>query len=176
MKNLIQIMGIYVISLVLFTGCAKEATAPTDAMVPMGDLARVDDSFMATIGDATSSYYYVYTPPEYDASKPEGYPTIYMLNGFGGDENYFVGLFNAADASDWLLSRGEIEPRYSCSHQDIPLWEDLFIQIVNIQQWVTAKLTSWTLSHQSMMRSTQMRQLQEDLSADILWAAMAHLA
>ena len=98
------------VSFALLTGCGEEATAPTDAVVPMGAINPVPDPFMMTIGDTTSSEYYVYTPPGYDAERVEGYPTIYMLNGFGGDENYFVGPFNAADASDWLQSRGEIEP------------------------------------------------------------------
>ncbi len=110
MKKLFQITGLMVVSFALLIGCGKETTAPTDAVVATGTINPVMDSFMATIGDTTSRMYYVYTPPRYDADMAGGYPTVYMLHGFGGNENYFVGLFNAVDAADWLLSRGDIEP------------------------------------------------------------------
>ncbi|MDP8237591.1 MAG: alpha/beta hydrolase-fold protein [Candidatus Hatepunaea meridiana] len=94
----------------LFIGCASEEIAPTAPTVTKGSITPVVDPFMATIGDTTSSCYYVYTPPGYDVNRAQGYPTLYLLNGFGADENYFVALFSAVDAADWLLSRGDIEP------------------------------------------------------------------
>lgn len=99
-----------VLSLVLLAGCASEITAPVEPTVLKGTITPVPDSFMATIGDATSGYYMVYTPPAYNANRAEGYPVLYMLHGFGGNENYYVALFSATDAADWLLANGLIEP------------------------------------------------------------------
>ena len=92
----------------LFAGCASEITAPTEPVIPTGTIHPMDDAFLASISE--TGHCFVYTPPNYDADRADAYPTVYMLNGFSGDENYFIELFSAVDAADWLLSRGEIEP------------------------------------------------------------------
>ncbi len=110
MRKLLILSVVLILGSIMLHGCASETSAPTAPTVAKGTINPVADGFMATIGDATSSYYYVYTPPNYDASLAGGYPVLYLLHGFGGNENYFVALFSATDAADWLLSRGEIEP------------------------------------------------------------------
>ncbi len=99
-----KLLSCAVILAFLFIGCATEITAPDAPVIAKGTLHIVNDAFL------TSGNYYVYTPPEYDANRAEGYPVIYMLHGFGGDENYFVALFSAVDAADLLLANSEIEP------------------------------------------------------------------
>lgn len=103
--NFILLIGLVAL---IFAGCASEEAAPTGLQVDKGTVHAHPDAFMAGIGDTTSSLYYVYTPPGYDAANE--YPVIYLLNGFGGNENYFVALFSAVDAADWLLARHEIDP------------------------------------------------------------------
>ncbi len=109
MKQLPTLILVVIIGALMLHGCASETSAPTTPMIDKGTLTPVADNFMQTIGDAASTLYYVYTPYGYDAARLQGYPVIYMLNGFGGDENYFVALFSAVDAADWLLARGDIQ-------------------------------------------------------------------
>ncbi len=93
----------------IFAGCASEIEAPVEPDVPKGVITPVEDDFMASIGDTSSTHYFVYTPPDYDPSRATGYPVFYMLHGFGGNEAYFVSLFSATGAADWLLARDEID-------------------------------------------------------------------
>jgi len=110
-KNL-KFLPVLLGALLLIVGCASETAAPTAPVIAKGTLTPHADAFMATIGDTSSTKYYVYTPPGYTAPRPgvSGYPVIYFLNGFGGNENYFVALFSATDAADLLLAEGKIEP------------------------------------------------------------------
>lgn len=113
MKIYFNLFVSFVIIVFILGGCASETTAPTDPIVPQGTIKPMPDNFMAdsiSVDPAKSSLFYVYLPPEYDEGRAEAYPVVYMLNGFGGDENYFVALFSAKDAADWLLSEGKIEP------------------------------------------------------------------
>jgi len=95
---------------ILLAGCGSETAAPTAPTVAKGQIVPQIDRFMATIGDGNDSLFYVYLPPGYNPTRAAGYPTVYMLNGFGGNEAYFVALFSATNAADWLLARGEIAP------------------------------------------------------------------
>lgn len=110
MKKLQPMLPVFLALLLLVAGCSSEKAAPTAPTVSRGQIVPVIDRFMATIGDGNDSLYYVWLPPGYDANRVAGYPTLYLLNGFGGNAGYFVGLFSATDAANWLLSRGEIEP------------------------------------------------------------------
>lgn len=94
----------------LFAGCGSESDLPTvpEEGYGQGTLYPQSDGFMATIGDDSSDKYYVYTPEGY--SNSSSMPVLYLLNGFGRDENYFVGIFDARDALDQLVAEGEIEP------------------------------------------------------------------
>lgn len=110
MRKAIVLCAVFTAMILLLIGCASESDIPT---VPGDDYAKGsliphDDNFMATIGDATSSKYYVYTPPGYSSSG--SYPVLYLLNGFGRDENYFVGIFDVTDAANQLIAEGEMDP------------------------------------------------------------------
>ncbi len=88
--------------------CGEEIKAPSAPTVDKGEIDIVADAWLATIGETGN--YYVYKPAGYDASLADGYPVLYLLNGFGGNENYFRYLFSVTDAADLLISQGDMEP------------------------------------------------------------------
>jgi S-formylglutathione hydrolase FrmB len=53
----------------------------------------------------------IYAPPGYDTyDHRTRYPVLYLLHGFGGDHNYYRGLYGLAETMDELINSGEIEP------------------------------------------------------------------
>ena len=53
----------------------------------------------------------IYTPPGYNTyDHRTRYPVLYLLHGFGGDHNYYRGLYGLAETMDDLINSGEIEP------------------------------------------------------------------
>lgn len=53
----------------------------------------------------------VYTPPGYDTyDHRTKYPVLYLLHGFGGDHNYYRGLYGLAETMDEMINSGEIDP------------------------------------------------------------------
>ena len=53
----------------------------------------------------------IYTPPGYDTHDYRTrYPVLYLLHGYGGDNNYYRGLYGVAEILDDLINSGEIEP------------------------------------------------------------------
>lgn len=52
---------------------------------------------------------YVYTPPGYETSNDQ-YPVLYLLHGWGGDEEEWVVLGRAAEIMDNLISDGKTKP------------------------------------------------------------------
>lgn len=99
-----------VAGLLLFAGCGSETDLPTAPSVDKGTIVPVADPFATALNGNVDSFYYVYLPPGYDANRTEGYPVLYLLHGFGGNENYFVALFSATDVADKLISDGDIDP------------------------------------------------------------------
>jgi len=95
-KAIALFAGLLVVT-ALLVGCGSEVAAPTEGTILHGNVTHNDDG-----------HYYVYTPPGYDAAG--SYPALYLLNGFGFDENYFKSMFSATDASDLLLGEGSIDP------------------------------------------------------------------
>ncbi len=53
---------------------------------------------------------FVYTPPEYDANRRDGYPTLVLLHGFGDDEGAWLNVGRAHFIADNLLAAGKIVP------------------------------------------------------------------
>jgi len=95
-KAIVLFAGLLVVT-ALLVGCGSEVAAPTEQPIQKGNVIYDD-----------AGHYYVYTPPGYDAAN--SYPALYLLNGFGSDEEYFKSMFSATDASDLLLSEGSIDP------------------------------------------------------------------
>jgi pimeloyl-ACP methyl ester carboxylesterase len=53
----------------------------------------------------------VYTPPGYSTYDfRTEYPVLYLLHGYGGDYNYYRGLYSLAAIMDDLINSGEIDP------------------------------------------------------------------
>lgn len=52
----------------------------------------------------------VYTPPGYDPEKPDGYPTVYLLHGFGDDQAGWTEIGRANLIADNLIASGKIQP------------------------------------------------------------------
>ena len=98
MKRTLDILVCLTALVVLFTGCAIEDKAPTAPEMMHGNVVHFD----------AYNGYYVYTPPNYNANA--SYPVLYLLNGFGRDEDYFAHTFSATDATDYLLDDRLIDP------------------------------------------------------------------
>lgn len=108
MKKIVKSAMAFLLLAALIIGCGEEIESPLSADTNKGQLVSKRDTFMETIGDLTSKYYHVYLPPGYDANRVLGYNTLYLLNGFGGDEDYFTDLFSVIDAADDLYESNEI--------------------------------------------------------------------
>jgi S-formylglutathione hydrolase FrmB len=53
----------------------------------------------------------VYTPPGYDeADSTTEYPVLYLLHGYGMNQNLFKALFSLGEIMDELINTGQIEP------------------------------------------------------------------
>ncbi len=96
-------------SLLLVLGCGSETDQPTRPDYSAGTVVQLDDAF-ATAVNGVASYINVYLPPNYDANRAEPYQVLYLLHGFGGDENYFINYFNAPSIADKLIAEGVIDP------------------------------------------------------------------
>lgn len=83
----------------------------------LGDLYKVNK---VPHGSLTHTWYYskglnqnrrinIYTPPGYENSK-EKYPVLYLLHGFGGDEDEWVNYGRATQILDNLISQGKAKP------------------------------------------------------------------
>lgn len=103
----IQFLLLAAIVAAFFIGCGEVVEAP-DESITEGTLHSHDDAFAtAMVGEA--SVYYVYTPAGYSATGT-AYPVVYLLHGFGGDEDYFVNTFSAIDAANAMIDDGTIDP------------------------------------------------------------------
>ncbi|MDP8207481.1 MAG: alpha/beta hydrolase-fold protein [Candidatus Electryonea clarkiae] len=109
MRKLLTLIALIAMVAALLVGCASENEAPTAPSIDKGTIVPVADAFATALNGGAASNYYVYTPPGYSASG-DPYPVLYLLHGFGGDENYWTALFSATDAADWLIEEGEIDP------------------------------------------------------------------
>ena len=54
--------------------------------------------------------YYVYTPPGYDAHRPEPYPILVLMHGLGDDASSWVEMGAANVILDNLIAQGKAEP------------------------------------------------------------------
>jgi enterochelin esterase family protein len=77
------------------------------ADVPHG---RVDHHFYrsAVVGDQRD--YYVYTPPNYDATAKARYPVLYLLHGYSDDASGWTAVGKANVILDNLIAEGKVTP------------------------------------------------------------------
>jgi len=95
MNKILIILAALLALTFLMVGCGIEIAAP-------------DDPSKGNVTDNATGSYKVYTPPGYSAGG--SYPVLYLLHGFGGDQNYYINYFNTPDAADMLIAEGLIEP------------------------------------------------------------------
>lgn len=113
MKKYALILAVAVIS-VAGMQCSEQVN-PVDISQPTG-YYYIHDFFSNSIdGDIMQDFprrnVVVYTPPGYDpADTSTDYPVLYLLHGYGGNEEYFKGLFGVAETMDELIYAGEIDP------------------------------------------------------------------
>ena len=74
---------------------------------PQGRVVRQSYESKATGG---ALEYYVYTPPGYDAKRPERYPVLYLLHGAGQEAHAWVAEGGADTTLDKLISAGKARP------------------------------------------------------------------
>jgi len=75
--------------------------------VPRGTVAH-HFYHSAIVGDDRD--YYVYTPPNYDASRKQPYPVLYLLHGLGDDAAGWLTAGNANVILDNLIAQGKAVP------------------------------------------------------------------
>lgn len=105
-----RIFSLILLSLVLIYlfGCAeKKPSDPfTNLPVPAGEIQTLSFASLYTGGDTRNVN--VYLPYGYDASIL--YPVVYLLHGFGGDENSWINEFEVNRVMDALIADGTIKP------------------------------------------------------------------
>ena len=75
--------------------------------VPHGHVQQV---LFPSASTGTSRRAYVYTPPDYEASKSKKYPVLYLQHGWGEDETAWSNQGHANLIMDNLISEGKIKP------------------------------------------------------------------
>ena len=74
--------------------------------VPHG---RISAIWYSSEGVATPRRALIYTPPDYDKSE-QHYPVLYLLHGWGGDENEWIDLGRASQIMDNLIAAHKVIP------------------------------------------------------------------
>lgn len=113
MKKIFTLMVISALMLILVN--CSDRQLPVDAEQPSGlyysfgfTSAALSDNVM---DDFPVREILVYTPPGYNTyDHRTRYPVLYLLHGFGGNHNYYRGLYGLAETMDELINSGEIEP------------------------------------------------------------------
>ncbi len=117
MRKALIIIAMMMALAFMLVGCASEIEAPSGPYdYAQGTLNAVDDVFLSAnpyyAADMTeaaiTAEYNVYLPPNYSATG-DPYPVLYLLNGYGTDQNYFVNYFNVQDVFEQLHGEGTIE-------------------------------------------------------------------
>jgi len=92
------------------TGCTRKS-GPQEFEIFQGTIEEISvpaPSYMNPLAPTINVM--VYTPPGYSADDPTGYPVLYLLHGFGGDDSTYQKFFDIASIADYLISTGLIPP------------------------------------------------------------------
>lgn len=112
MKKILAL--IIIAAAVVFSGCSNRQT-PVDANQPSGLYSIYAITSQALLNSAMQEYprreILIYTPPGYNEyDHRTNYPVLYLLHDYGGDQNYYRGLYGLAETMDELINSGEIDP------------------------------------------------------------------
>ncbi len=110
MRKAMIVSTLLAASLLLIIGCGSETDQPLRPSYASGTVEQIADAFATAMNENVDAYVNVYVPYGYDANRADPYPVLYLLHGFGGDENYFVNYFNVASIADKLIQEGVIDP------------------------------------------------------------------
>lgn len=112
MKKTVLIMLAAVVFAAL-AQCSKRKN-PVDSTIPQGLVFDLAFSSQALSGDIVQDPpardVAVYTPPGYNQSDTVTYPVLYLLHGFGGDQNYYTAIYSVGKIIDEMIADGEIQP------------------------------------------------------------------
>ena len=118
MTKIIKIMAVVVavFSLSLVLNSCEKRTLPVELKFDKG--LDYTSSFNDTssfwfnyLGDNTYRELSVYTPPGYSPTDTTvKYPILYLLHGFGGDQDYFTDIYGLNSIADELIAKSEIDP------------------------------------------------------------------
>jgi len=113
MKKIFVITVISALALALFN--CSDRKLPTDVEQPAGLYFGFGFTSEALSNNVMEDFpvreVLVYTPPGYDTyDHRTRYPVLYLLHGYGGDQNYYRGLYALAETMDDLINSGAIEP------------------------------------------------------------------
>jgi len=103
--------------IIFLTGCTDKTTKnPTREVIANTGLVSLwGDSFwpafFSTDGNSGFIGMWIYTPPTYDLTAPQGarFPILYLLSPFRGDERYYF-EHGLAAVADRLIAEGKINP------------------------------------------------------------------
>src|SRR6516162_8945797 len=98
-------LGVGPISIVRVPGSPSTPWDPQD--VPHGIIAH--HMFRSRVVNDNRDYY-VYTPPNYDPRRRNAYPTLYLLNGMGGEARGWFDVGAAHVILDNLIGQGKAKP------------------------------------------------------------------
>ncbi|MGB8656727.1 MAG: alpha/beta hydrolase-fold protein [Candidatus Zixiibacteriota bacterium] len=102
----------------LFVGCGKREN-PLRPAYPFHEAWqsswRANSLENNLIGDSPQKSVFVYLPPQYDPTKQfagglTGFPVLYLLHDFGGDDETFVSVYKVAEVADQLIADLQIDP------------------------------------------------------------------
>lgn len=113
MKKITGLALILAFSLV-FTSCS-DRSLPVDAEEPAGLYSSFNFTWASLEDNVMDEFpgrdVLVYLPPGYNTYDHRvKYPVLILLHGFGGDHNYYRGLYGLAETLDDMINSGEIDP------------------------------------------------------------------
>lgn len=112
MRRGLIVTGIFLILSLALSGCAeKQPTFPEqDLRGNAKEKGRIETLTIQSVFTGEEKKINVYLPYEYDKESSKKYPVIYLLHGFGGDENSWFDGLKIDKVVDVLIAEGKIEP------------------------------------------------------------------
>jgi S-formylglutathione hydrolase FrmB len=122
--------------LIFLVGCGAHSSSS-----PPSGTVLSSQSFFSTVMNTNESYS-IYLPPDYNSSSSAGYPVVYLLHGYGGDENFYLAEEYGTSLTDFFdnwINKGTIDPMvvvmpdadnsfFTDFHDGTASWETYIVQ------------------------------------------------